>query len=386
MRDCAQDFLSLKQPHELREHPMNEETQSTASSLTGRLTIDQTNFGSTLRDAREAKGLTLEMIADKLKLRTSLLSLLEAGELGQLPEAIFTRSYIQSYAKLVGLDAAPFVQVYDRVSGAAPAPAPSVPRATRINTPSPLSPIPVSGLAASGVNKSVSASGATSALGSNRPITMSSARPSSSGLPMVPIVLAGLVVLGAIAWVAWTALNKTPKLNSTQNSNGVVLNTQNPGTTLRTQTVMLSLTSTPKGATVLVDRNNMGVTPIMNTPVTSSNARELRVELKGYRPFVKTMPFLSNRKLSVALQKLLPPVTNAKPGNITLTFRGTSWVRIKDKTGKVLYEGIPTQGSSQAYTGPITVRAGQPDQISSTINGVTKASIGSAEAATITLP
>jgi cytoskeleton protein RodZ len=369
---------------------MNEETKttgisSTASSLTGRLTIDQTNFGSTLRDAREAKGLTLEMIADKLKLRTSLLSLLEAGEFHQLPEGIFTRSYIQSYAKLVGLDAAPFVQVYDRVSGAAPAPAPSVQRATRTNTPSPLSPIPVSGLAASGVNKSVSASGATSALGSNRPITMSSSNSSSGRLPVVPIVLAGLVVLGAIAWVAWTALNKTPKLNSNQNTNGVI-STQNPGTTLRTQTVMLSLTSSPKGATVLVDRNNMGVTPITNTPVTSSNARELRVELKGYRPFVKTMPFLSNRKLSVALQKLLPPVTNAKPGNITLTFRGTSWVRIKDKTGKVLYEGIPTQGSSQAYTGPITVRAGQPDQISSTINGVTKASIGSAEAATITLP
>lgn len=367
---------------------MNEETKNTASSLTGRLTIDQTNFGSTLREAREAKGLTLEMIADKLKLRTSLLSLLEANEFHQLPEAIFTRSYIQSYAKLVGLDAAPFVQVYDRVSGAAPAPAPSVQRATRINTPSPLSPIPVSGLAASGVNKSVSSSGATSALGSNRPITMSSNRPSSGGLPIVPIVLAGLVVLGAIAWVAWTALRGTPRgAVSNANSNGVI-NTQNPETRLPVQTVMLSLTSIPKGATVLVDRNNMGVTPIMNIPVTSSNARELRVELKGYQPYVKTMPFLSNHKLSVSLQKLTPPptATNAKPGSITLTFKGTSWVRIKNKTGKVLYEGIPKQGSSQAYSGPITVRAGQPDQISSTINGVTKAAIGSAEAATITLP
>ncbi len=364
---------------------MNEETKSTASSLTGRLTIDQTNFGSTLREAREAKGLTLEMIADKLKLRTSLLSLLEAGELGQLPEAIFTRSYIQSYAKLVGLDAAPFVQVYDRVSGAAPAPAPSVQRATRINTPSPLSPIPVSGLAASGVNKSVSSSGATSALGSNRPITMTSANSSSGRLPLVPIVLAGVFVLGAIAWVAWTALRGTPR-GAVSNSNGVIANTQNPGTTLRTQTVMLSLTSTPKGATVLVDRNNMGLTPLINAPVTSSAARELRVELKGYRPFVKTMPFLSNRKLSVSLQKFVPLATSAKPGIINLTFQGTSWVRIKDKAGKVLYEGIPRQGSSQAYTGPITVRAGQPDQISSTINGVTKAAIGSAEAATITLP
>lgn len=364
---------------------MNEETKSTASSLTGRLTIDQTNFGSTLREAREAKGLSLEMIADKLKLRTSLLSLLEAGELGQLPEAIFTRSYIQSYAKLVGLDAAPFVQVYDRVSGAAPAPAPSVQRATRINTPSPLNPIPVSGLAASGVNKSVSSSSSTSALGSNRPITMTSANSSSGRLPLVPIVLAGVFVLGAIAWVAWTALRGTPR-GAVSNSNGVIANTQNLGTTLRTQTVMLSLTSTPKGATVLVDRNNMGVTPLINAPVTSNPARELRVELKGYQPFVKVIPFLTNRKLSVSLQKLFAPVANAKPGTINLTFNGTSWVRIKDKAGKVLYEGIPKQGSSQAYTGSITVRAGQPDQISSTINGVTKAAIGSAEAATITLP
>jgi cytoskeletal protein RodZ len=373
----------------MNEETKNTGTSNTASNLTGRLTIDQTNFGSTLIEAREAKGLSLEMIADKLKLRTSLLSLLEANEFHQLPEAIFTRSYIQSYAKLVGLDAAPFIQVYDRVSGAAPAPPPSVQRATRINTPSPLSPIPVSGLAASGVNKSVSSSNATSALGSNRPIAMSTARTPSNNIPLIPILLAGLVVLGAIAWVAWTALRNPPRgAVSNANSNGVVVNTQTPGTTLRTQTVMLSLQSTPKGATVLVDRNNMGVTPLFNAPVTSNSARELRVELKGYQPFVKVMPFLTNRKLSVSLRKLAPSVSaiNAKPGLINLTFKGTSWVRIKDKIGKVLYEGIPKQGSSQAYTGPITVRAGQPDQISSTINGVTKVAIGSAEAATITLP
>ncbi len=373
----------------MNEETKNTGTSTTSSSLTGRLTIDQTNFGSSLREAREARGLSLEMIADKLKLRTSLLSLLEAGEFHQLPEGIFTRSYIQSYAKLVGLDAAPFVQVYDRVSGAAPAPAPSVQRATRINTPSPLSPIPVSGLAASGVNKSVSSSGATSALGSNRPITMTSANSSSGRLPVVPIVLAAIFVLGAIAWVAWTAWRGTPRgAVSNANQTGVIANTQNPGTTLSTQTVMLSLQSTPKGATVLVDRNNMGVTPLTNAPVTSNPARELRVELKGYQPFVKIIPFLTNRKLSVSLQKLEPSVSaaTAKPGTINLTFNGTSWVRIKDKTGRVLYEGIPKQGSSQAYTGPITVRAGQPDQISSSINGVTKAAIGSAEAATITLP
>jgi cytoskeleton protein RodZ len=373
----------------MSEETNNPASTSTASNLTGRLTIDQNNFGPMLREAREAKGLSLEMIADKLKLRTSLLSLLEAGEFHQLPEAIFTRSYIQSYAKLVGLDAAPFVQVYDRVSGAAPAPAPSVQRASRVNTPSPLSPIPVSGLAASGVNKSVATSNSTSALGSNRPIAMSASSPSrSNNLPLFPIVLAGLVVLGAIAWVAWTALRATPNRTSVSNSSGVITNTQNPGTTRPTQTVMLSLQSTPKGATVLVDRNNLGVTPFTNVPVTSGTARELRVELKGYQAFVKVMPFLSNRKLSVSLRKLVSAVTApaGKPGIINLTFKGTSWVRIKDKAGKVLYEGIPKQGSSQAYTGPITVRAGQPDQISSTINGVIKPAIGTAEAATITLP
>lgn len=151
---------------------------------------------------------------------------------------------------------------------------------------------------------------------------------------------------------------------------------------------MLSLQSTPKGATVLVDRFNLGVTPFTGAPVRSGAARELRVELKGYQPFVKVMPFLTNRKLSVSLRKLAPPAraSAAKPGIINLTFNGKSWVRIKNKAGRVLYEGIPQQGSSQAYTGPITVRAGQPDQISSTINGVTKQAIGTAEAATITLP
>jgi cytoskeleton protein RodZ len=368
---------------------MNEETTNTGTNLTGRLSIDQNNFGSTLREAREAKGLTLEMIADKLKLRTSLLSLLEANEFRQLPEAIFTRSYIQSYAKLVGLDAAPFVQVYERASGAAPAPAPSVQRATRINTPSPLTPIPVSGLAASGVNKSVSSSNNGSALGSNRPITMTNAsNQSGNGIPLFPIVLAGLVVLGAAAWIAWTTLKGAPRGAAVSNNTGVITDAQNTGATASAQSVMLNVQSIPSGATVRVDRFPMGVTPFKNAPVTAGAARELRVELKGYAPFVKTMPFLQNRNLSVSLRKVVAPsaTTVGKPGVITLTFKGSSWVRIKDKSGRVLYEGIPSKGSSLPFNGPITVRAGQPDQISSTINGVTKAAIGSVEPATISLP
>ncbi len=364
---------------------MNEETSPTTNQLTGRLSIDQTNFGPTLREAREGRGLTIENIADKLKLRPSLLALLEANEFNQLPEAIFTRSYIQSYAKIVGLDAAPFVQVYDRASGSMPGPVPTLQKATRINTPSPLTPIPTSGLAASGVNKSVNSSNSTSALGSNRPITLTSHKPSSNTIPLLPIVLAALAVLGALVWVIWSTLNK-PK-TQISNSSGVITSTQNQGV-INPQNVLLSVQSIPKGAIVKIDRYNKGITPIKDVPVGASEARELRVEKDGYQAFVKTMSFLSKHNLVVSLKKtvLKPSNAVAKPGVINLTFKGTSWVRIKDKTGKVLFQGIPKAGSSQAFPGPITVRAGQPDQISATINGVTKEAIGVATPSTISLP
>ena len=57
-----------------------------------------------LRKAREAKGLSLDDLIRSTKISRSMLQALERRDLTTLPAAIYTRGFIKSYAKEVGLD------------------------------------------------------------------------------------------------------------------------------------------------------------------------------------------------------------------------------------------------------------------------------------------
>ncbi len=73
--------------------------------------------GHTLRQAREAKELSLAMAARQLNLPERTLDRLENGDFGALPGHTFTRGYIRSYAKLLGLDPERLVVEFDRFTG-----------------------------------------------------------------------------------------------------------------------------------------------------------------------------------------------------------------------------------------------------------------------------
>lgn len=68
---------------------------------TERLTGD---FGKTLREARERRGVTLRQIANSTKLSVSQLEALERNDIARLPGGIFSRGIVRSYATEVGLD------------------------------------------------------------------------------------------------------------------------------------------------------------------------------------------------------------------------------------------------------------------------------------------
>lgn len=62
------------------------------------------SIGEQLRRAREEKGLTVEQIATKLNLTSQVVKALEQDDEAHLPDNVFTRGYVRSYAKLVQLD------------------------------------------------------------------------------------------------------------------------------------------------------------------------------------------------------------------------------------------------------------------------------------------
>ncbi len=60
--------------------------------------------GETLRQAREAKGLSLEQVEETTRIRRAYLQALENGDYGQLPAPVYVRGFIRNYAVYLGID------------------------------------------------------------------------------------------------------------------------------------------------------------------------------------------------------------------------------------------------------------------------------------------
>jgi cytoskeleton protein RodZ len=73
--------------------------------------------GAALAAAREAMGLSVEQVADQLKLAPRQVMAIEQGDFDALPNRAVTRGFIRAYAKTVRLDPAPLVAMVE-VEGA----------------------------------------------------------------------------------------------------------------------------------------------------------------------------------------------------------------------------------------------------------------------------
>src|ERR1051325_4558626 len=69
-----------------------------------------TDFGRTLREARERKGVSLRQIANATKISVTVLEGLERNDISRLPGGIFGRSFVRSYAAEIGLDPEEVIQ------------------------------------------------------------------------------------------------------------------------------------------------------------------------------------------------------------------------------------------------------------------------------------
>ena len=74
------------------------------------------SFGSNLRREREMRGVPLEEIAGATKISVRALEALESEEFAKLPGGIFTRSFIRSYARYLGLDEETVLGEYQAVA------------------------------------------------------------------------------------------------------------------------------------------------------------------------------------------------------------------------------------------------------------------------------
>ena len=71
-------------------------------------------LGLTLQREREARGLTIEAVMEATKISRINLVALESGDRSTLPHPVYTKGFIRSYARLLGLDADELSMVVDR--------------------------------------------------------------------------------------------------------------------------------------------------------------------------------------------------------------------------------------------------------------------------------
>ncbi|HEV2033747.1 MAG TPA: helix-turn-helix transcriptional regulator [Candidatus Dormibacteraeota bacterium] len=69
------------------------------------------SLGAVLAERRGERGLTIEQVASATRIRAEYLRALEADQPGRLPAPVYAKGYLRTYARYLGLDPEPLVEV-----------------------------------------------------------------------------------------------------------------------------------------------------------------------------------------------------------------------------------------------------------------------------------
>lgn len=77
--------------------------------------LKKKDFGASLRKAREAAGLSVNQVAEKLLISVDIIKAIDNSQAELLPAATFTQGYIRSYARILKLNADDIIKIYIQV-------------------------------------------------------------------------------------------------------------------------------------------------------------------------------------------------------------------------------------------------------------------------------
>jgi cytoskeletal protein RodZ len=76
------------------------------------------SIGEFFKQVRETKGLTIDEVASKTRIRTDFVKALEDGNFAKLPDQVFARGFVRSYARSLGLDEEDAIHRFIQSAGA----------------------------------------------------------------------------------------------------------------------------------------------------------------------------------------------------------------------------------------------------------------------------
>ncbi len=263
---------------------------------------DDDNVWDLLRQAREARGLTLGQVSAHLKLTVRQIEAIESGDLSVLPGQTFARGFVRNYARFLDLDPAMFL------ADSAPAERFVIDEASERAIGSGLGQMPVQGARR------------------------------FSALPAVFLVLLLLIILGSGWHYGWFEAREDQQLLAASGSAPVV----------EVPLAASTAQSAPPAQAASAPE-----------PVTAAST--VTAEVRAEASAVSSVSSASSAAVAVAASApVAAPVLASAPAvvgdaaglpRLVFNFDGDSWVEVRDGSGKTVFARLNTAGSTQEIQG-----------------------------------
>lgn len=269
-------------------------------------------LGEKLREAREAKDITIAEVSEQTRISPLYLDAIENDDYTPLPGGIFNKGFVKSFAKYVGVDENEALQDYSRL------------------------------IASQG-------SSAEDDLKTYRPEVLTDENSSSSTLTTIffAIVILGAIVVGALALVNYINSNSaenanvapTPEVNA--NVSNVNANSNTSSAIPAVDTIKVEFA--PLSNTISVASTVDGKTEnsSIKAEETKTYTGQQSVKLSYYKGFAGKIRLVVNGK------QVTPPSEPENPRNVAIEYEIN-----KDNIAKFLQEGKITYGENAASNTP----------------------------------
>jgi cytoskeleton protein RodZ len=283
------------------------------------------SIGHLLRNARTAKGLSIDDVSRQLRLSAQQIEAIEKEDFERLPGRTFLRGFIRNYANLVQLDPAPLMQM--------------LPESTRVVSTYERTPFK---------NKQISFS-------SNRE------KPGNHSLIIASILF--VIVLGAYFLFENGGWNKNSDVSAASEE------TKTESATASVE-IQLPLSAAVKNAT---DAQVNKASEIVHAARSPENTETLP-DTKTDTAVIETKPAVEKSEKTEKTEKTekadKKAATEKNTGHLYFKFTADSWVKVVDGTGTPVFEQLKKGGSEQTVTGkrPLSIVIGNASGVNLTYN------------------
>ncbi len=297
-----------------------------ADELPPALPVAEARPGEQLRAAREAAGLSLDQVAQQLKLAQRQVKALEDENFAELPGRTFIRGFVRNYARLLGLDA-----------------------------PRLLAQLPDAAHAASLVSPTLHSTGSMIAELPSSAI----ARPNLARW-LIPLALVGCIV--AAAAYEWyrgglASLNEPSRPVSTAPDTKATV----PAAVALPNPLASEVRPAGAAATIAAERAPPTANASMGAPTPAAAASPT------------TTATAATAVPSTATPSVVAPVPAATDAPLMLAYTGPSWTEIRDRTGTLLVSKLVAADAVEGVRGtpPFEVVLGNARAVTLTYRGQT---------------